>query len=340
MASPEPPRTLQEAHDRLIGILADAGIEPGRVELMPAPFLFGALQDPGPFFLRSQNGSLAITDFNARHPIAIVETLDRVFAERLGLPTVRSEVISDGGNRQSNGRGTLMLGEVFARHMNPTMTRDEIEREHLRVHGAEKLIWLQHGPREEDFGPLDNGRWGIGTGGHVDQFARFADERTILLMQVLEEDRERDPILAETHRRMEENFAILSAATDQDGRPFRIIRVPAAELMTFTIAYDELSRIERFWFEGAQAGDVLTFYLPGSYLNFVIANDVVVTAKYWREGMPDSVRHKDQLAALALGQAFPGRKVVQIDVTPLLHDGAGLHCYTRNQPFAQPRRCE
>src|SRR5690606_35392773 len=102
---------------------------------------------------------------------------------------------------------------------------------------------------------------------------------------------------------------ILSTATDQDGRPFRILRVPAAELMTASISYDDLGPFERFWFDGAQPGDHLTFYLPGSYLNFVIANDVVVTAKFWREGMPESIRRKDQLALRAIEEAFPGRRV-------------------------------
>lgn len=116
VTSPSPPRTLEAARDRLIGILRDAGVDPDRVDLMP---------------------------------------------------TVRSDVVSDGGNRQSNGRGTLMIGEAFARRMNPEMSRDALEREHRRVHGATKVLWLRHGPREEDVGRFEDGRLGIGTGGHL-----------------------------------------------------------------------------------------------------------------------------------------------------------------------------
>lgn len=34
-----------------------------------------------------------------------------------------------------------------------------------------------------------------------------------------------------------------------------------------------------------------------------------------------------------------GRAVIQIDATPMLHDGAGIHCWSRNQPYAvgEPR---
>ncbi len=248
----KPQRTAEEARARLIGILREAGADIARVELVYSSYLSGAIQDPGPFFLRDAHGSMAIADYNSWHPRPEVEGLDRMLASNLGLPTVRSEVVSDGGNRQSNGRGTLLLGEAYELSVNPGMTRGEIEREHLRVHGASKVIWLKHGPAEEEHGRLQDGRWAIGTGGHIDVFARFADERTVLLPEVPEADRECDPILAETHRRMEENLAILSAATDQDGRPLRILRVPAAEAMTARIAYDELNRFERSWFEGAQ----------------------------------------------------------------------------------------
>ena len=85
---------------------------------------------------------------------------------------------------------------------------------------------------------------------------------------------------------------------------------------------------------------MLEFYLPGSYLNFVIANDVVITARYWREGLPESVRQRDAQARAALEAAFPGRRIVQIDAMAILHDGAGLHCYTRNQPAGTPSRRE
>ena len=108
--------------------------------------------------------------------------------------------------------------------------------------------------------------------------------------------------------------------------------------MTATIPYDSLTRAERDWFVGAKPGTTLEFYLPGGYLNFIIANGVVVTAKFWREGMPETQREKDRQGRAALERAFPNRKVVQVDVLPLLYDGGGLHCHARNQPFAQPGR--
>ena len=69
-------------------------------------------------------------------------------------------------------------------------------------------------------------------------------------------------------------------------------------------------------------------------VNFIIANGVVVTARLWEKGRPLKLRETDVLAKRTLERAFPGRKITQVGVAPLIHDGGGLHCYSRNQPFA------
>jgi agmatine deiminase len=309
-------------------------VDLSRVELFYYAQPFGAIQDPGPYFLRAGDGRLAIADYSFDHPDRRTKEIDRNIAKTLGLPTVKSDLVSEGGARQVNGDGTLLLVEAVELARNPNLTRDAIEREHKRVHGARTVVWLKQGPADEAWGRLPDGKWGIGTGGHVDVFARFADVRTILLAEVSERQRLSNPVLRETHARMEENFQILSNAKDDRGRPFRIIRMPVPDTMTGKVAYDSLTQEERSWFEGAKAGDMVEFYLPAGYLNFIIANDVVVTAKLWREGLPESLRTTDKLALSVVARAFPKRKVVQVDVQPLLYDGGGLHCHSRNQPFA------
>ena len=184
-------------------------------------------------------------------------------------------------------------------------------------------------PRESK---LEKGIWGIGTGGHIDTFCRFAGPNTILLAEISEEERDDDPVLRESYERMEENYRILRNSTDQGGNPFEIIRVPVAQLMTKTVKYDGLRRAEKSWFEGARPGEEITFYLAAGYMNFIIANDVVVTSKYWNEGGPNSMQRKDQQARETLQRAFPKRRIVQVDAMPIHHDGAGLHCHSRNQP--------
>ncbi len=328
------PMTPNQAESRLRERLLSAGIDLERVELFHWDMPYGAIQDPVPFFLRGPDDQLAVADYGYSHPNPAVEAMDREIAARHGLPTLRSEIVSEGGARQSNGKGTLMLVDSVEFDRNPGKSREQIEAEHRRIHGASKVIWLKHGPREEDWGKLSDGRWGIGTGGHIDEFARFADAHTILLAEVSQEERASSPILRETYERMEANFAILKNAVDQEGRPFRLLRIPVPELVTRQIDYDDLKQDERYWFEGALPGERMEFYLPGSYLNLIIANDVVVTSKYWREGEPEAMKHKDTMALEALKMAFPGRTVAQVDATPMLYDGAGIHCWSRNQPYA------
>lgn len=329
-------RSPAEAEERLRTRLREEGIDLSRVELIFHPQPLGAIQDPGPYFLRDPNGGLAIADYRYDHPVPAVEAVDRDLAARLGLPTVASPIVSEGGGRQVNGRGTLLLVESVELARNPGMSRADIEREHRRVLGVTNVIWLKQGPADEEWGRLPDGRWGLGTGGHVDVFARFADERTVLLAEVSEAQRAAHPIAAETHRRMEENHRILAAARDQDGQPFRILRVPIPDPLTASVAYDALSPEEKSWFDGASPGERIEFYLPRGYLNFIIANGVVVTARYWREGLPESLRNTDQQAAKILSEAFPNRSIVQVDALAMNYEGGGLHCYSRNQPYAGP----
>lgn len=332
---PEPePLDRSEAQARLRDLLAAAAVDLARVELLFHPLPYGAIQDAGPFFLRGRGGGLAVADYRLNHPDPRAEAMDRDLAAQLGLPTVRSALVSEGGARQSNGRGTLLLARPVELARNPGWSLAAIEREHLRVHGARKVIWLEQGPAEDHWGKLGDGRWGIGSGGHVDVFARFADPSTVLLAKVSDEQRERFPVLAQTHDRMEPNWAILRSATDQDGRALRILPMPVPDPLVASLRFDALAPHERAWFPDSKPGETIEYYLPASYLNFLVANGVVATARLHRPGRSDRYRDSDEQARAALQRAFPGRKIVPIAVEPLLHGGGGLHCHSRNQPAA------
>ncbi len=89
-------------------------------------------------------------------------------------------------------------------------------------------------------------------------------------------------------------------------------------LLTSSIAYKDLSADERSWFENVTT-DSIEYYLASGYMNFLIANKVVVAARFWKEGLPVVLKLRDEKAKSILEKAFP-------------HEGAGLHCYSRNQP--------
>lgn len=316
---------------RIYESLIANNIDTTRVSLFYNDMYYGAIQDPGPVFLRNTEGRFAIADFNFLHPDNRTASIDKNVAAHFNLPVISSTMISEGGAWQTNGRGTMLLVESVELDRNKSMTKKQIEEEYKRVLGVTKFIWLKKGPKEEEWGKLENGKYGIGTGGHVDEFCRFVNDSTVLLAEVNPADTIGNEISKETHRRMEENHKILLQSTDQDGKPYDIIRLPAGPLMSEKVAYKSLSKDEQSWFDQITT-DSVEFYLATGYMNFIIANQVIVAGKFWKEGLPGEFQERDMQAKSILEKAFPGRKIVQIDCMPLHHDGGGLHCHSRNQP--------
>jgi len=321
----------EQMENRIYQKLVENNIDTSRVILFYNEKDYGAIQDPGPIFLRNEKGEYAVADFKFIHPDKRSEAIDRNVAAKLNLPIISSNMISEGGAWQTNGKGTMLLVEAVELDRNKRMSKTQIEDEYKRVLGVTKIIWLKRGMKEEEWGKLNNGKYGIGTSGHIDEFCRFVNPTTVLLAEVNTADTAGNEISKESYRRMEENYQILKQSTTQDGKPFEIIRLPAGPLMTKKLLFKILSKDEQSWFDNVTT-DSVEFYLATGYMNFVIANKTVVTAKFWKEGLSDDFKVIDKKAKQVLEKAFPNRKVVQIDCMPLHHDGAGLHCHSRNQP--------
>ncbi len=316
---------------RIYDVLLTNKIDTSKIILFYNEQPYGAIQDPGPIFLRNENDELAIADFDFFHPDKRSAAIDRNVAAQMNIPTISSAMVSEGGAWQTNGEGTMLVVESVELDRNKNMTKAQIEDEYKRVLGVSKIIWLKNGLKEEEWGKLENGLYGIGTGGHIDEFCRFVNATTVLLAKVDEKDTANNEILKESYRRMEETYLTLKQSTTKDGKPIEIIRLPVGPLMTKKLLFKDLDNEEQSWFDGVKT-DSVEFYLATGYMNFVIANQVVVTAKFWKEGFPDEYKKTDATAKQVLEQAFPGRKIVQIDCIPLHHDGAGLHCHSRNEP--------
>ncbi len=310
-------------------------------------------RDMGPVFVETENGKHAIADFNFNswgysdtldQSSIIEEKYDEKVAELLGLPLISSTMISEGGNRELNGKGTLVATEAVEQGRNPGMSKVAMEAEYQRLLGVKKTIWLKDGLLEDShtfLGPLSasdttKAYTVVTTNGHVDEFARFVNDSTILLASIDSTELE-DPIARENHRRLEENFEILSASTDQDGNPLKIVRLPLPQTILTTMApgdyvYDYIKTLD--YQDGSQFpdGDTITVVAPASYLNFIITNTVILGQKYWREGMPDKIRMQDAAAKRILQTVFPEKKVVMLDALAVNLGGGGLHCISMHQP--------
>ena len=116
----------------------------------------------------------------------------------------------------------MLLVESVELDRNKTITKEQIENGlQPEYSGVNKIIWLKKGCIEEEWRKLDNGKYGIGTGGHIDEFCRIVNASTVLLAQVSEADTIDNDIAKESYRRMEENYQILKQRTTHDGKPIK-----------------------------------------------------------------------------------------------------------------------
>ena len=279
------------------------------------------IRDYGSTLMRNADGKEAIAGFQYPHlEFKDYANFTEQFSDRMKIPLYKSRMFSTGGGREVNGKGTIILVESYEKEINPGLTKAEIEQEYLTVFNQKKVIWLKRGIPQDDFfghGPIFENVYGYGVSGHVDEFCRFVDPTTILFTEIDSGDLERDTFYHLIHDRLEENYRILSESTDQDGRPFNILRVPQAPVI----------------FANAQLDSMDIIYTPvTSYLNFVITNRSVIIPAYYEEGAPDYVREKDEQAVAVFKEAFPTREVHTIDATRLNYDGGGLHCVTLPKP--------
>jgi agmatine deiminase len=149
---------------------------------------------------------------------------------------------------------------------------------------------------------------------------------------------------------MEENYRILSAETDQDGKPFTIVRMPTPPIsiikvkptdpiyaeyrattfahgLTFAQVLSERSR--------GKSRDVepeVEAVVPASYCNFLISNGVVLVGRYYTEGRAESFKQTDGAARAILQHVFPAHKIIQIECENVNLGGGGMHCISQQQP--------
>jgi agmatine deiminase len=300
------------------------------------------LRDYGPIFLRSDNGHLKGVDFgfncygDCRTGYAkAIDEGDSTIAASLGLAVIKANIVSEGGDREFNGKGVMITNEAVELQRNPGMTKPQLEAEFKRVLGIKKIIWLKYSsvddsnPRLE--GKLPTGVYSAGgTGGHVDELCRFADDHTLLVERMTVEEKNKDALSQLNFLRLEANYNILKKATDQDGKLFKIIEIPVPDFISDKHVIRD--KANAFNFSGTIPGDTIRYLAATSYMNFIIANGAVLMPKYWREGFPFSQKQKDELAFKIIQHVFPDKKVVQIDVIEFNFGSGGMHCLTQQQP--------
>jgi agmatine deiminase len=268
-------------------------------------------RDVGPIFVKDRHNRLHVVNFGFNNysrggdPEYIYQEgqIDKITARLLKLSVIDTNLISEGGAIESNGKGTLMVTASVICKRNPQLTKVQIEKEYQRVLGVRKVVWLKKGLAEDD----------QITSGHINELARFADPHTVLLARVLPQERYRNRISQDSYLRLKENYRILKNSTDQDGKPFRIIRIPMPPTL-----YGET--------------DYMGNMLLRSYLNFVITNRAVLMQTYWKPGRSKILRITEDRVKNIFRSVFPGRKIIGIDAENVNLWGGGIHCITQHMP--------
>jgi agmatine deiminase len=172
------------------------------------------------------------------------------------------------------------MDDVQAR--NPGLAKEALEKVFADYLGITNVIWLGRGIAGDD------------THGHVDDLARFVDPGTVVT--VVESD-----LGDENYEPLRDNLERLTKATDQGGKPLRVVELPMPRPVVF---------------EGQR--------LPASYANFYIANGVVL--------VPTFNDPADRIALDTLASLFAGREVVGIHSVDLVWGLGTIHCMTQQQP--------
>ena len=278
---------------RATSLLERDGVDVKKITFFKVKFADVWTRDYGPIFLVNRlQKSLAWTkwEYNGYgkgdDPYFSPILIDNEVFNNINLPgkKFQPDIVLEGGAVDVSGQGMCLttLQTLMNPNRNPTKSKIDIENYLEEYLGVQKTIWLKEG--------LVNDH----TDGHVDEIARFAGPNKILCAY---EDNPKD----ENFKILDDNYQVLKNSTDQNGKPFEIIKLLMPHM---------------FYSDGTKA--------PVSYCNFYIANSVVV--------MPKFNDPNDEKAEKTLKSCFPDKEVVAIDCREIIYGGGGIHCMTQQQP--------
>lgn len=326
------------------------------------------VRDYGGIFMRNGLGEQQVVDFdfdgygyNAFGGPITLETYaaDNDLAVRVaasqGLPVLRSPLVCEGGNLHFNGKGVVVATEVGLLSRNPGWTRAQVEDELKRVFNLKKVLWVPRNLATDAHVVLQTpylfGQervYNLGVS-HIDEMIAWVDARTVVLPEVSAADLAAgvaagDPIVQINHAVLSEAYDILSKATDQDGQPLTIVRVPEPGTIIIDIGPDDtiyqviadLDNNPQHRLVGAESfvnGESVKFALPASYMNYLVTNGLVLIPKFYKNGRDPSLAQKDAAFRSTIASLYPGRRIVQVDVDAVLAGGGGMHCISQQIPL-------
>ncbi|MFV1964801.1 MAG: agmatine/peptidylarginine deiminase [Pirellulaceae bacterium] len=249
-------------------------------------------RDHGPTFLAApahREPALVNWDYNAwggKYPPC---DNDNAVPQRIAQHAQRRpfmpRIVLEGGAIDGDGQGSLLTTESCLLNRNRNPGKN---RDHV-----EQCL--------KDFLGVRNVLWlsdtelaGDDTDGHVDQLARFVDANTVVAAI------ETNPSDV-NYATLQGNLRQLRAMSDEQGRALNVVALPMPA--------------PKFC-EGRR--------LPASYVNFYIANGLVVVPQY-----EDAA---DEIAVGTLRGLFPTRQIKPLPALDIVWGLGGFHCLTQQEP--------
>ena len=251
------------------------------------------VRDNGPVYVKDKNGNLVIEDwgFNGWGNKTQYNNCNAI-PTKIGADQAKTVVdinnimTNEGGAVEIDGNGTLLATKspILNNNRNSGMTQAKAEEVFTKYLGVTNFIWL-------------DGVAGLEiTDQHIDGFARFGNQKTIVTMaqnDLLDYDVKQTDIDK------------LFTSKNKNGTAYTFLKLPLTQ------------------------NNVLTNYgtnlgYKGSYVNYYIANTKVLVPNY---NDPN-----DAIANAKIQSLYPTKTVVGIDVRNLYANGGMVHCVTQQQP--------
>jgi agmatine deiminase len=255
------------------------------------------LRDSGPIYLVGPSGSKAILDwrFNAWAKYdnwQFDDALAATIAQHQGLPywqpqACNQQVVLEGGAIDVNGQGWLLTTEQCL--LSPVQQRNP----QCSRQDYEKLFADFLGCSEIIW--LGRGIVGDDTHGHIDDLARFVAPHTVVA--AVETDPHDD-----NYQPLQENLQRLYNWRTARGEKLNVVQLPMPRPL---------------YYEGQR--------LPASYVNFYIANGLVL--------VPTFNDPADRKALNIISELFPNHEVVGIHSVDLVWGLGTIHCITQQEPL-------
>ncbi len=196
------------------------------------------------------------------------------------------EIVLEGGSIDVNGSGYLLTTKQCLLSKVQQRNKGLTESDYYRIFN--KYFGIKR------IIWLNNGICGDDTHGHIDDIARFVEKNKIFIAK---ENNKKE----KNFKNLDENIKIIKKFKNQENKKIKIIYLPMPK--------------PKF---------IKGIRVPASYLNFYIANKIVL--------VPIFNDSNDKVVLRIFKKHFKNRKIIPIDCSVLVWGFGTIHCLTQQQP--------